>query len=220
MSALRVIAELDGPIAGDVPMLDSLLICVVSRHHRLRHSGSIPHDQLDAIPLPLKRTRVHGLPIPHCSSPIFFAESDTHDHYHTAVRVEHAGLLRERDRKILNTGGGTHRSYRLPLRMRVIREVVWFVEGDRSNLRKTLRQCEYIGKKISFGYGRVARWTVDHVDADWSWFAQAHAGTVLMRPLPLAMELPDDLIGSQQWHGSPCPPYWDRTHYCDIVRPV
>lgn len=221
MPPLKVTAVMDSAIAGDIPMLDSLLILVMSRHHRCRHSGSIPHDKLDEIPIPLERTPCDGLPIPRCSVPIFVEPPvDQHEHIHTAFSIARADLMRERDaRRVIRTGSGTERSYRIPLRIRAIDRVVWFCRGSRAGVRATVRQINFLGKKVSYGHGRVASWIVEEVDDDLSWFAPSDDGPVLMRPLPMSNGLTDGLIGYQQWYGSPCPPYWQRDLYREIVRP-
>lgn len=220
MPPLKITAVLDGGLAGDAPMLDAAIICVLSAHQGLRHSGSIPLEELDAVKIPIRRETIDGLPIPHCSSPIMnMPAADVHEHYHQAVGIDRVDMLRQKSRTVMRVGSGTNRSYRLPLRVRAVDRIVWFADGDRRGALKAVRHLTHLGKKTSYGYGRVVEWIIDRQDDDWSWFAPHPDGRVLMRPLPAGDYLPDDLIGYQPWFGGSCPPYWDRQHYREMVRP-
>jgi len=245
MKPLKITAKLSSPIAGEVPMLDAIL-----ERQMFRVAGSIfdssgggkhltrTNARSDlavtpgAMPIPIDRSRVSGFPwpIPRCSSPIFVAADDRSDHYARRMELTDPGLLADDERKVFQAGGGEFKSYRLPLRARLVDRVVWFAmgrgrkyagghKGGGSEVRKLLRQVTHIGKKTSQGYGRVSEWTVEIVEDDWSWYAPSPGGTVLMRPLPAAMGMPTDVVGARPWYGGVVGPYWDSQFFVEAVIP-
>jgi hypothetical protein len=144
------------------------------------------------------------------------------------LATEFAELLRPDARITVATTGGMFKSYRLPLRIRSVERVVWFCECRQKRdsgtapmtwLRKLLKQVWAIGKKTADGYGRVAEWIIEPCEHAPAWFAESEAGPVLMRPLPFGDWLPGNLVGCRRDYGSPCPPYWMRNLYTELVTP-
>lgn len=236
MTPLKVTAHLAGPLAGDAPMLDAILERVMVRHlpailrteHGHRHASTMagrynePAARPGMVPIPLKRETIGGWLVPRCSSPILPPSPDAPErveHYAKRLSVEHAADLDPRDLKIVNTTGGEFKSYRLPLRVRAVARVAWFCVGRGTEVRRRLKDIAAIGKKTSMGYGRVARWEVERVAEDWSWFAPSSKGPVLMRPLPAGEHLPVGLQGARPWFGSCVPPYWQRSFFLEVVTP-
>jgi hypothetical protein len=183
----------------------------------------VPIDYLGKIPIPIDRVWVDGLPIPRCSSPIVASvASDKHGHYHKKFEVEHTTILKPSERTKITASGGRFKSFRLPLRLRLIDRVVWFaaIKTSQSDLRRLLKKNVLaIGKKTSFGYGRVSEWIVETADDDFSWFAKSDGGPVLMRPLPTTMKLPKSLQGSRLDFGAVCGPYWQQDLWRERVVP-
>lgn len=216
MQAVRISAACCSPIAGGPPMLDAVLEWAMSG---LAYGQEI---RPGLIPIPIKRRKVEGYewPIPLCSSPIFLTDSDGVEHFSRRLEIE-PDLMRESAHRRVCSTGGEFKSYRLPLRVRSIARVVWFAVSvdNPARIRKELREVHAIGKKTSMGYGRVSDWSVEIVDADWSWFAPSPAGPLLMRPLPATAPLPAGLTGYRKFYGSPVPPYWHRPAYTEIVEP-
>jgi len=212
MRNLKVTAHLAAPLAGDAPQLDALLIYKQSLHHNCDRAWPAPRQEKGCIPL--AREWLGDWYVFRSSSPVVGPCSESVDHYTRRTPVEHASLLAANKRTVVATGNSWTKSYRLPLRIRNVDRVVWFVVGEGSPLRKILKRTASIGKKTSFGYGLVSRWTVEEVEHDWSWFADA----VLMRPLPLA-SLPDGIIGWRRDFGACVPPYWHPERYTEIVTP-
>ena len=133
--------------------------------------------------------------------------------------MEHAGLLAPESRIVVSTTNSWTKSYRLPMRIRRIESVRWFAIGHRREMLKVLRRIDFLGKKPSVGYGRVASWTIDPIDDDYSWFAPGPAGPVLMSTLPAEAPLPAGLIGYRRSFGAPVPPYWHPDRYTEILVP-
>lgn len=222
---LRIAARLDSPLAGDAPQLDAIVEKEIARFHPKSTPGekmdrSMPCPAPGLLPMPLVRESIGGWPVVHVSSPILLGVvSDNHDFIAKRIGVENANLLAEEERKVVSTTNSWTKSYRLPLRTRIIDSIVWFAEGNRREVLRLVRRVMAIGKKVSDGYGRIREWTVDSgVEPLW-WFAPSPTGRVLMRPLPRCSELPHDLVGYRLDYGACCPPYWHPSRYGEIVVP-
>lgn len=222
---LLVTATLAGPLAGDAPRLDGLLLYVMSLHHAKFEAGykvdrAMPAPPQDEIPIPLPKRDIGPWKVGACSDPIYAGVDSEHvDHFVKKISVENAELLSESARNVVSTTNSWTKSYRLPLRVRRIASVRWFAWGERRELLKVLKRVEFLGKKSSFGYGRVAGWKIDAIDEDYSWFAESPAGPVLMSTLPAEATLPDRLTGYRRAFGACVPPYWHPDRYTEIVVP-
>ena len=231
--ALRVTAWLGSDLAGDPPHLDALLVYVASR---LAGKGTVegwkvdrsrPCPDTSAIEIPLRRREIAGLHVAMCTSPILDeVTSDRVEHIAKRIGVEHAGALAKDERTVVTTSNQWTKSYRLPLRVRSVRRVVWLCVGSklrgRRNLLNALKQVPAIGKKISDGYGRVATWECESLGQPphdrWPWWIESEAGPVLMRPLPAAQATPG-LIGARPDFGACTDPYWHQDRYLEIIVP-
>lgn len=220
-SPLKIVAYLDGPFAGAVPKLDAIVEYCAAAHHPngLPRGTPIPREQVGTLPIPLVRREVCGYRVPACSAGIIAVPLvDTHEHFCRSIASEDFSDCNQRIK--IATTGGEHRSYRLPLRIRLVPSIVWFAVGWRAPLLKELRGVTAIGKKPSHGFGRVQSWEVTEWEHDWSWFAPVDGGTLLMRPLPAETpNLPADLVGYRKWHGGVVPPYWQQDLFCAMVEP-
>lgn len=243
MRFAKVTAVLATEMAGAAPYLDALCELVMAskiktvqessnghRHdYEIRGRGqSVALDAPGKIPIPIIREMVNGVPIPHCSSPIVaVAESDSASHYTSAFPIGRGVMLASKERTKIQQTGGRYKSFRLPLRNRVIDRVVWFAalrvgnngSSPMSQLRRLLKRVQHIGKKTSQGHGMVKEWIVEACEQDWSWYAPGPLGTVLMRPLLATMDHPSDLAGYRRAFGGVHGPYWQREFYREIVTP-
>jgi len=222
MRPLRVECRLSSPLAGPgVPHLDALVEQMCCSHHPdlcVPRGQAIPREALGTIPIPLVRERIGDLPIPLCSAGIASQTlTDTNQHYTRSIAAEDFSDVASRVK--IATTGGEHRSYRLPLRTRVVDSVVWFAKGDKRELKRELRRVHGLGKKISQGWGRVKEWIVEETDTAAWWYWSCGYGTVLMRELPSGDHLPKDLVGFRPWYGGCCPPYWQADLFREIVQP-
>jgi hypothetical protein len=223
---LLVTAWLDSPLAGDAPRLDGLLEFVMSLYHGKGKPGykvdrRFPAPPQAEIPIPLLRRTLGAWQVGACSDPIYpVASSDGVEHVYKRIDPDLAPLLAVGARRKIATSNSWTKSYRLPMRIRVIDRVAWFAVADRRPLLKALRQVEAIGKKPSIGYGRVREWEITVAPADYSWFAPGHEGTLLMATLPAGEWLPRDLMGFRRGFGAAACPYWHPDRYCDILIPV
>ncbi|HEY3967269.1 MAG TPA: hypothetical protein VGM05_22105 [Planctomycetaceae bacterium] len=237
---LKVTARLLEPIAGiDPPHLDSILECVMRPlvPSILKSSNGNRHIGADAmrtgtIPIPIDRKFVAGYPHPiaRCSSPIMgHVHRDGVEHFARRLDTSDPHLLAEENRKQVNHTGGEFKASRLPLRVRVVNEIVWFCMGRGSNsargkggaseMRNRLKRVDCIGKKSSYGYGRVAEWIVEPAQDDWSWFAPTDDGPMLMRTLPSCVAMPKGLWGFRPSFAAPVSPYFDPALLCEVITP-
>lgn len=230
---LMITAWLSTPIAGDPPQLDSLMEWSLSPFDEQFHNDQkqgVPHHRIDrALPspkqgeirIPIYREWVGKFLVARCSDAIIpLPKADAVDYICKRIAVESSWLLQENERKVVTTTNSWTKSYRLPLRIRLVDRVIWFAVGNRRNTQKCLRDVHAIGKKVADGYGRVSRWEVADIDNDYSWFAPSNAGPVLMRTMPLdAKCLPVGIVGAKRGFGACCPPYWHPDRYGEILQP-
>lgn len=223
MSNWKVIATLSSPLAGEPPYLDSLLEFEMAQRqgkaNRILRSQECP--PVGSIHIPCLRGAIGGVHgIPRCSAPIMSPENDRHEFYAKRLSTENANLLRENQQLVVATGNSTFKSYRLPLRIRNVSRICWFVGGSkRRSLLSLLDSVHSVGKKRSQGFGRVVKWEAVEVEHDWSWFAPTEHGPLLMRVLPWCDDLPKDLIGYKRDFGAYAPPMWHPSRFCEIVTP-
>lgn len=223
-----VTARLTSPLAGKPPRLDALLEYVLSLYHAKGEPGykitrDAPAPRPDAIPIPIRREWLGGHYVARCSDAILApAQVETAEYVAKKLEVAHAGLLSSGERKVVATTNTWTKSYRLPLRMRLVPAIRWFAVGDRRETLKCLRRVDAIGKKVADGYGRVAGWEIDEADEDRSWYARTpETGglPLLMATLPVGDWLPDGLVGARRSYGAASPPYWHPGRYAEIVEP-
>lgn len=224
---LLIKAFLSSPLAGEPPMLDSLLVdalCNVQGfYRRLSRSDRLPTDWLQGMRLPIPVRSINGRVVPLASSPIYRENdgTDRHDFIHKKLAVEHADLLAPDRRLKIAVGGGTYRSARLPIRARNVPVVAWFAIGHRREVLKALRKITSIGHKRDIGYGVVREWTAEPIDQDHTWFAPGSDGPILMRSLPVG----PDLNGAERYSGARLdfvavhPPYWHPDAMVEALVP-
>lgn len=221
MSALIVIAHVSSSLAGDPPMLDAIVEYELGmrqgcEYKLQRHE---PAPEYGEISIPILRQRIGGLLVPCCSSPILSPEIETVEYYAKRLSVENADLIIPKKRRVVTTSSNEFKSYRLPLHIRIVKQIVWFVEANRKPLLGVLKRINSIGKKRSQGFGRIEKWTAERIDDDFSWFVNTKSGQILMRPLPDCDDLPDGLIGTNPDFGSVQPPYWHPDRFMERVVP-
>ncbi len=219
---VRVTAYLSSPLCGDAPMLDAILFHEMAGLEG-KCKGPVRRDgpalSLDDVHIPVLIESIGRIAIPHCSGPILAEAPQSVERFAKRFAVEHAELMAEGKRNVIATGNGPLKSYRLPLQLRHVSSVTWFAVSTQRQVKSLVRRIRAIGHKRSQGFGRVDRWKVETIPFAPTWWAETERGKVLMRPLPLCDELPQDLIGSRPDFGSVSPPYWHPDRYCERVVP-
>lgn len=231
MRPLLITAHLASPLcigAEGPPMLDSLLELAASATcdprngqgvHKERLTRDRPPPEQGSIRIPLVRSRVGPWLIAHCSDPIMPQSRESVEHVNKRLGTENVQLVDPAQHKqICHTNTWT-KAYRLPMRLVHIPCVAWFAVGEQGEIRRLLRRIHSIGKKISVGYGKVARWDVQFHDKDVCWYMPHSSGNILMRRMPRGEWLPGDLLGYKPSYGACTGPYWHPERYCELVVP-
>lgn len=84
-----------------------------------------------------------------------------------------AGKVRKMDH-VANLQAGPDKLYNVPLYVRTVDELVWYVVGDAEEIRRLLAPMSHIGKKCAAGWGMLlpysdgALWQVEAWPEDWS----------------------------------------------------
>lgn len=219
----KVTAVLASPLAGEPPQLDAILEYEMAQRHgkAMTIDRGRPCPPIGSIHLPLLRGRIGPVDgLPRCSSPILPACQMEHEFFAKRLSVENASMLREDQRTVVSVGSNWTKSYRLPLLIRRIDRVCWFVGGSRRrSLRSLLKTVKALGHKRSQGFGRVAEWIVEPEEHDLSWFAPSPEGPILMRIMPLCDDLPANLQGFRRSFGGVVAPYWHPDRQMEIAVP-
>lgn len=81
----------------------------------------------------------------------------------------------------VHTESGRYKNYHTSTYLRHALHLSWYVVGDRTAIVELLDHAGHIGKKVSQGNGRIARWDIEPWPEDWSVYG---AGGRLMRAIP------------------------------------
>jgi CRISPR type IV-associated protein Csf3 len=169
---LKITAHLRCGVISDTTLpIDAILLYAAARERwggqemtqpgaGLIHTG---HDNL----LPLER--VHHVPWYYHASfaqwPAAIAEGQ--DYWNKRLDVSLIALLDDTRRRI-PISEGRYRSYHMPIFYRHALFVSWYVCGDRDGIARLLSMISHLGKKYAQGWGRVIRWEIEPMAADWS----------------------------------------------------
>jgi CRISPR type IV-associated protein Csf3 len=110
----------------------------------------------------------------------------------------------------LNEMQGPYRSYNTPIPVLLIPELIGYFRGDGEKITKLLSKVKGLGKKRSYGYGKVVGFEIVEVAEDYSWIKDG----LTMRYLP-------DPTGTR--FVRPRPPYWhhhERINCTDAFAPI
>jgi len=221
--SLLVSANLLTPLAGDPPILDSLLEYAVTFLMKTckKITRDSPAPGFCSVPLPLSRLKLNGIEIWRCSNPIM--EKDIkikHEFLSKQLSVENALLLSEKNRRNVPINRGEYKSIRKPIKIIHCKKIAWFCHGKKDVLMRMLERIKAIGNYRKIGYGLIKNWDMKEIDRDYSWYAVKNKDMVLMRNLPLCDELPKNLIGYKKSYGAFAAPYWHPERIAEIVEPV
>ena len=107
----------------------------------------------------------------------------------------------------IKTNQGHFKDFMINLPLLVTDQIVFYCNGDKSEIERLLGHLTSIGKKTSIGSGRVREISVSETSEDYSFFKDGH----VMRPIPATMDVPvmEGMIFQQQPYK---PPYWDKNN--------
>ena len=216
-----VTAWLASPLCGEAPQLDAILAWEVA--HR---TGALQHSaigrwtpQKDVLHLPIPIAKRDGIYC--CSDAILPAPLAPEWIDHVSKRFESTKIALYLDpgqRRSLLVTSGPYKSRFTPERVRLLDRVCWLVRGDRVEMNKLLKQVKSLGRHRNIGYGQVWRWTFDEQEQDYSIFAPCNGKKVLMKTVPLDINL-HDVVGYSQGYGGHEPPYWHPEFHQRVAVP-
>jgi len=233
-----VSAWLASPIAGDPPELDGILAWEMSLRLGLKHAGKTgrwtPAEEIRDVPIGLAKRTYAGCDMFCCSAPILPPLDAPEWTDHTGKRFESSKLaaaIAPEYRKSVMTASGPYKSRFVPVRVRLVPRVCWFIRGNREEVNKILKSVHSIGLHRAIGYGAVWKWTFDEVEKDYSIFAPHNGKIVLMKALPLpgrmgargnfTIDAPylENVCGYRVSYGGYRPPYWHPSFQRAVAEP-
>jgi CRISPR type IV-associated protein Csf3 len=123
--------------------------------------------------------------------------------------------LQTKKRKI-RVDGGIYRSFAIKFAGNYSPEVTFFAKGDKKQLSSLLSELFYLGKKSSYGYGRIQDYSIISVDEDYSFIKNSKT----TKPLPANYVLQHlNLLPSEYAFLSYRPPYWEKQNHTYCVPP-
>ncbi len=219
-----VSAWLASPLAGDPPQLDAVLAWELSRRlgscHHLKLGRDTDIKNIPPVPLPLSKATLVGQDVFRCSSPILPDPlADWHDHAAKRFDTDMAAwTLRPSERKSLLIASGPYKMRFVPVRLRLVPRIGWFIRGDRKEVWKLLKGVQAIGSRRGHGYGLVSRWEFTEQPEDYSLLAPWKGQRVLMRPVPVGPHL-DGVKGYRRTFAACTYPYWHPQNYQEVAAP-
>lgn len=151
-------------------------------------------DTPDDIQLPLLRSTINGSQVWHASA--LFPEQpgvETLRFWRKKFRQDRLHLTKGSP----NLTNGIYREYNMPVPLLLVPQMIAYASGNCKEVKRILKKhIKSLGKKRSYGYGKVVSVECEEIAEDWSLVADG----VVMRWLPH----PD---GVRQVR--PAPPYWN-----------
>lgn len=118
----------------------------------------------------------------------------------------------------VDTGTGANKSFRIPQPRAILASrMSWWAVGDPTEVERLLALITHVGKKRSVGFGRIAKWYVEPMDATWPGFpVLRHDGTP-MRNLPVDYPGVSE-FADRRW-GPVSYPYYDHGRSTEVACP-
>lgn len=180
MKPLQITAHLQDVVSltlGNLA-LDALLAALYAVVHRLPPvvQGVIPE------PLQLPIAKEPGGRFDLASFSVACFDAFETEYFHK--QFPHREAKHRTQMKRANIATGPNKSHRHPLSLSHPEsdQLVWWCMGDKAGIEDLLQYCHHLGKKRSFGYGKVLEWTVADCDP-WDGFPVVKDGHAL-RNLP------------------------------------
>lgn len=220
-----VTCELISPLCGDPPKICSLMEYELAMRMGMKHSRKLtrntPLSEVDRPPIPVARRTFGDIDIYCTSDPIIGnVFSDHTEKQSKRFDTDMCALmLNEKSRKKLLTSSGPYKSRFVPLRVRVIDTISWFVRGDKKGINKLLKKVVALGRDRSYGYGQIGDWKYEEQENDNSIFALHQGKNVLMKTMPIATVQDAGATGYKHSFGGAFPPYWHPETFMEVGIP-
>lgn len=185
--------------------LDGLIeygYCVENDHFEQLDQEDTP----PVFPLPLESRKIEGSDV-YCASALFPVESvsdtvETLAYWRKRSRLRHLDLCRGG----LNEIQGPYRNYNTPIPISLIPCLVGYFRGDGLEVGKLIKHIKSLGKKRSYGYGKILKTEIKIIEEEYFFIKDGRA----MRHIPCS-------AGTRQVRANP--PYWhryNRVQCCEI----
>lgn len=223
MRNLKITCRLSSPLCGDAPKIDAIMEYELAMKIGMKHSRKltrdIPLSEIQRPPIPVARRTIAGYDMYCASDPILHTVSADYTErqskrFDTDVCAE---LLDEKHRKKLNTSSGPYKARYVPIRVRNVDAIAWFVRGDKGRINQLLRNIRAVGAERSYGYGAVASWEYEEIEDDNSIFSDNAGQRVIMRTMPAICA--EGATGYKQSYGGAFPPYWHPDTFMEVAIP-
>jgi hypothetical protein len=220
----KLTCNLASPLCGNPPILDSILIYEMSLRLGAKHSKKLTRatklKDIDDIPIPVAKKALSGIDVYRISNPILgvcYAEWSDHQ----AKRFDSCLIslfLNPEYRKSLLTASGPYKMRYVPVRVRLIKKISWFIRGDRKEINKIIKKIPSLGKYRHYGYGLINSWEWEEQENDYSIFAENKGQKILMKTVPTGKHL-EGVKGFSKTFGGAFPPYWHPETFMEIAIP-
>lgn len=220
----KVTATLSSPLVGDAPDLSAILEWELSSrlgykyHNKL--TRDIPIDEIQVVPLPVSKRTFCGRDVWCSSNPILGEIHDEWvDHNNKRIDTHHiADLLDPRFQKSLLVASGPYKMRHVPMQVRLVESVTWFIRCDKSETRKLLKNIHGLGHKRNIGYGVVKEWIFEEQEKDYSIFADCRGKPVLMKTIPFGPHM-ENVTGYRREFRGAVPPFWHPANFMECAVP-
>lgn len=219
----KVICNLASPLCGGAPKIDSLLEYELALRLGMKQSKkvtrNIPLLEIEKPPIPLAKRTINGHDI-YCSSDPILGVLRAEWTEHQSKRFDTdllATILHSTQRKKLLTSSGPYKSRYVPLHIKLIDNIVWFVRGDRKEINKLLKKIVGLGHCRNVGYGIINNWEYEEQKEDYSIFAMHQGKKVLMKTIEISAS--KNSYGYRHSFGGAFPPYWHPETFREVAIP-
>ena len=182
--------------------LDALLAWVLAPRQKIhQHLGR--DDIPEGVKLPLMRETIgkHWVYKASALLPEGFIGEDL-QHWRKRFRTNKSDVTNGSP----NLTNGTYRDWNNPLPLVLVRNMIAYADGNRSEVKKLFKEVKYLGKKRAHGHGKILDISFDEVQDDFTLIKDGKS----MRWMP-------DVNGTRIVRMQP--PYWnrhDRIYACDV----
>lgn len=220
----KVICKLCSPLCKEAPYLDALLYNELMFKQGLCKSGKKLNrgdsiDEIKEIRIPLKSIRYNDVPIYFCSNPIYKIDYEYREDFSYHMEPELCFLLSDKERKSISSTSGIYKDRRLPIRLKLVNEIIWFCNGTKNSVLEILQSITSIGSLRKQGFGVISEWEVENIEKDYSFFIERKEKRVLMKSLPENI-IQKDMTGYTIGYGAFSPPYWHPGRFMNIIYPI
>lgn len=221
----RLTCWLASPLCGEPPAIDSILEWELSKRLGSKHCKKVTRDtplsEIDRPGLPIAKRTISGHDIYASSNPIIPHAPEWVDHQSKRIDTSVvSSMLAPEHRRNLVLSSGDYKMRYVPLRIRAVDRIVWFLRCDKQRCADLLRSIVAVGQDRATGYGIVSGWSWDEVDSDCSIFADNAGEVVLNKTIPLGDEAHlAGVSGYRKGFGGGHPPYWHPDTQMEIAIP-